>query len=276
VLVLGVAPLSILAVVAFLGRDRDPHRIGLGQFVLIMGGLLVIVVNAVIHNDLSLLTLRSALPIMLLGIATAIWIGRTLGGTGQTISLVMLVIAIPLAGLAMDRYPYQNLEQAFVRGLLTQRDQEGKASRGGYDVGIRPEQRMAAFVKAAAGRRKNTVLADNSTSGGVILLTGRPEVFVDRVDKGDESFLRVLDNPWGKVRYILVAKGANDGSINARYPKAAAGGVAGLTRVYASGRYVLLMVARVNPRIAAQRAQEAARRRAIQNARQPSPATTTP
>jgi hypothetical protein len=276
VLVLGVAPLSLLALVAWIGRDRDPHRIGLGQFILIVGGLLVIVINAVIHDDLSLLTLRSMLPIMLVGIATAIWIGRTLGGFGQLLGVGALVVAIPLAGLAMDRYPYQNLEQAFLRGVLNQRDQEGTASRGGYDVGIRPEQRMAAFVKGAAGKRKDTVLADNATSGGVILLTGRPEVFLDRVDKGDESFLRVLQNPWGKVRYILVARGANDGSINARYPRAASGGVDGLRRVYSSGRYVLLAVAGVDPRVTAQRAREAAARRAIQRARQSPSTTATP
>jgi hypothetical protein len=266
-LVLGVAPLSLLAIVAFLGKDKDPHRIGLGQLILILGGLIVIVANAVIHNDLSLLTLRSALPIMLLGIATAIWIGRTLGGFGQFLGLIALVAAIPLAAIAMDKYPYQNLEQAFMRGILNQKDQEGTASRGGYDVGIRPEQRMAAFIKALAGERKNTVLADNSTSGGVILLTGRPQVFVDRVDKGDESFLSTLDNPWGKVRYILVARGANDGSINARYPNAVNGTVAGLRSVYTSGRYVLLSVAGVNPRVSAAQAQEAARRRAVQRAR---------
>jgi len=274
-LTLGVAPLSLLAIVAFLGRDRDPHRIGLGQLILIVGGLLVIVVNAIIHNDLSLLTLRSALPIMLLGIATAIWIGRTLGGFGQFLGLASLVVAIPLAGIAMDRYPYQNLEQAFVRGVLEQKDQEGTASRGGYDVGIRPEQRMAAFIKDLAGTRKDTVLADNSTSGGVILLTGRPQVFVDRVDDGDESFLSILENPWGKVRYILAARGANDGSVNSRYPGAVDGRTPGLTRVYTSGRYVLLEVATLSPRESARRAQETARARAIQRAGQTTTTTTT-
>lgn len=269
-LLLGVAPLVLLSIVAFLGRDKDPHRIGLSQLVLIIGGILVIVGNAVIHNDLSLLTIRSALPLTLLGIATAIWIGRTLGGFGQFIGVAAMVIAIPLAGLAMDRYPYQNLEQAFLRGLLNQKDQEGTASRGGYDVGIRPEQRMAAFIKALAGTRKDTVLADNATSGGVILLTGRPQVFVDRVDEGDESFLRILENPWGKVRYVLVARGANDGSINVRYPTAADGRVSGLRPVYTSGRYVLLSVAGIDPRESLRQRQEAARRRAVQRARQQS------
>ncbi|WP_026911178.1 hypothetical protein [Patulibacter minatonensis] len=267
-LVLGVAPLSLLGIVAFLGREKDPHRIGLGQLILIVGGILVVVVNAAIHNDLSLLTLRSMLPVMLLGIATAIWIGRTLGGFGQFLGLVGLVVAIPLAGVAMDKYPYQNLEQAFLRGVLNQKDQEGKASRGGYDVGIRPEQRMAAFVKALADKRKNTVLADNSTSGGVILLTGRPQVFLDRVDKGDKYFLRVLDDPWGKVQYILVSRGANDGSINERYPRAADGRVDGLRVVYRSGRYVLLSVAGVDPKESARQAVEDARKRAIERERQ--------
>lgn len=274
-LILGVAPLVLLSIVAFLGRDKDPHRIGLTQLVLILGGVLVIVGNAIINNDLSLLTLRSALPLTLLGIATAIWIGRTLGGFGQFIGIAAMVVAIPLAGVAMDRYPYQNLEQAFLRGVLNQKDQEGTASRGGYDVGIRPESRMAAFIKDLVRERKDTVLADNATSGGVILLTGRPEIFVDRVDEGDESFLNILGNPWGKVRYILVAQGTNDGSINERYPTAAAGRVNGLRRVYSSGRYVLLEVASVDPRVSLQRARERERQRAIQRSRQQTPSNDT-
>jgi hypothetical protein len=257
-LLLGVAPVALLSLVGLVWRrSQDDDRIAGGQLFLLVAGVLVVVGNALVHDDVSLLTIRSALPLMVLGIAAAAWLVRTHGGIGQFMAFAALIAAIPIAALAMDRYPYQNLEQAFVRGVLTQQDQEGTSSRGGYSVGVGPEQRMAAFIKVLAGTRGNSVLADNATTGGVILLTGRPEVFLDRVDQGDGPFLRVLRNPWGKVDYIVVARGTKDGSINQLYPKAASGGAPGLRPVFTAGRYVLLSVAGTDPKIAAKKAQEA-------------------
>jgi hypothetical protein len=257
-LLLGVAPVALLSLVGLVWRrSQDDDRIAGGQLFLLVVGALVVVGNALVHDDVSLLTIRSALPLMVLGIAAAVWLVRTHGGVGQFMAFAALIAAIPIAAFAMDRYPYQNLEQAFVRGVLTQQDQEGTSSRGGYSVGVGPEQRMAAFIKVLAGTKRNSVLADNATTGGVILLTGRPEVFLDRVDQGDGPFLRVLRNPWGKVDYIVVARGTRDGSINQLYPKAAAGGQPGLQRVFAAGRYVLLSVAGTDPKIAAKKAQDA-------------------
>jgi hypothetical protein len=257
-LLLGVAPVALLSLVGLVWRrSQDDDRIAGGQLFLLVAGVLVVVGNALIHDDVSLLTIRSALPLMVLGIAAAAWLVRTHGGIGQFMAFAALIAAIPIAALAMDRYPYQNLEQAFVRGVLTQQDQEGTSSRGGYSVGVGPEQRMAAFIKVLAGRKGNSVLADNSTTGGVILLTGRPEVFLDRVDQGDGPFLRVLRSPWGKVDYIVVARGTKDGSINQLYPKAAAGNAPGLRPVFTAGRYVLLSVAGTDPKIAAKQAQDA-------------------
>jgi hypothetical protein len=261
-IVTGVAPVAVLALIGLLWRWKSSDRIAAGQAFLIVATVLVIVGNAIVHDDLSLLTLRSALPLMVLGIGAAIWLVRGHGTTGTIMAFASLIVAIPVTALVMDRYPYQNLEQSFIRATLTQRDQEGSASRGGYRVGIQPEQRMAAFIKVLVGRQHDTVLADNATTGGVILLTGRPEVFLDRVDQGDASFLRVLRNPWGKVRYIVAARGTDDGSINQLYPKAATGGAAGLRPEYTAGRYVLLAVASVDPKVTAAKARAALQRAA--------------
>ncbi len=112
---------------------------------------------------------------------------------------------------------------------------------------------MAAFIKATVGEQHDVVLADNSVVGAVILLTGRPEAFVDRVDEGDKHFLEVLDRPWGTVRYILTTTGPGSGSstINQRFKDASRGTVAGLVPVFTSGRYVLLSVAATDPQRAA-------------------------
>ncbi|MBF6620884.1 MAG: hypothetical protein ITG02_11725 [Patulibacter sp.] len=245
---------SLITVLAFVGliwgaaTRRD--AIAGGMAIVVLGGIAVLVGNAVIHDDMSLLSLRSVLPLTVFGIGAAAWLARSQGAIGATMAMVSLVLAIPAAGIAMDRYPYQNLEQAFLRGMIQQKDQEGTSSRGGYRVGIEDSQRMAAFIKATVGDRKNTVLADNSVVGGVILLTGRPEAFVDRVDEGDKYFLEVLDAPWGKVRYILTTTGSGSGanSINQRYPGITRGTVPGFSPLYRSGRYMLLSVAATNPR----------------------------
>ncbi len=248
---------SLITVLAFLGllwgatAKRD--MIAGGMAIVVIGGIAVLVGNALIHDDLSLLSLRSVLPLTVFGIGAAAWLARSQGSLGATMSIVSLVLAIPASAIAMDRYPYQNLEQAFLRGLIEQKDQEGTSSRGGYQVGIRDSQRMAAFIKATVDDRRDTVLADNSVVGGVILLTGRPEAFVDRVDQGDKHFLEVLRSPWGKVRYILTTGGAGSGAttINQQFPGATRGTVAGLSPVFTSGRYVLLSVAQNDPRRAA-------------------------
>lgn len=248
---------SLITVLAFVGllwgaaAKRD--AIAGGMAFLVLGAIAVLVGNVVIHDDMSLLSLRSVLPLTVFGIGAAAWLARSQGSLGATMSILSLVLAIPAAGIAMDRYPYQNLEQAFIRGLVQQKDQEGTSSRGGYQVGIESSQRMAAFIKATVGEQRNVVLADNSVVGAVILLTGRPEAFVDRVDQGDKYFLEVLDRPWGKVRYILTTTGPGSGSstINQRFRGATRGTVAGLAPIFTSGRYVLLSVSAIDPRRAA-------------------------
>lgn len=87
----------------------------------------------------------------------------------------------------------------------------------------------------------NQILTDNARTFGVIGLTGQPELFFDRVDKGDDEWRAVLDAPDGKVEYMLVQKTDAD-LILSRYPNAAAGNVPGLAPVVSNDRYALLEV----------------------------------
>ena len=49
------------------------------------------------------------------------------------------------------------------------------------------------------------ILTDNARTFGVIALTGEPELFFDRVDKGDDEWQAVLEpTRSGKVEYMLV------------------------------------------------------------------------
>ena len=247
VLTVGVAIPAVLGMLGLAARAKDRDSTAAGLIVIVLTGIALVAGNALVHDDMSLLTLRAMLPVGIIGAIAVVWLARVDGATGRIMGLVALILAFPATAIAMDRYPYQNLEQAFLRALVQQTDQEGTSSRGGYPVGVRAEQRMAAFVKVMAGRRPGAVLADNSTTGGVILLTGRPKVFVDRVDQGDAAFLRTLQKPWGKVQYLLVAPRRQDDSVATTYPGIAQGRRPGLRPVFSYGGYTLVSVARVDP-----------------------------
>jgi hypothetical protein len=108
---------------------------------------------------------------------------------------------------------------------------------------------MAAFIKNRVTDR-GSILTDNAQTFGVILLTGRPEVFFDRVDKGDTKWRRVAARPQGgedEVDYFLVAQDAGGDQLHNRYPEAADNQVQGLEVVYFNERYTLLRVTADRP-----------------------------
>jgi hypothetical protein len=53
-----------------------------------------------------------------------------------------------------------------------------------------------------AGR--NAILTDNAHTYGVMLATGRPDLFLDRIDVSDVRWSQVAAAPRGRVRYLLV------------------------------------------------------------------------
>jgi hypothetical protein len=116
-------------------------------------------------------------------------------------------------------------------------------------LGVENEQAMATYIRAHISGR-DSILTDDAASFAVILFDGRPSVYWTRISRGDAVWWKELDDPWGKVRYLLVSpRGAAGGSDLAfqRYPGLATGAIPGFTRVYGNVRYVLYRIARHKP-----------------------------
>jgi hypothetical protein len=246
-----VFPLAFAAVpalvIAFV-TQRNDMALWLASFVVL--GIVIIGVHAYVAGNEGLLTLRDAMPMALTALIGAAWIYRSFAGFRLVIwgvTVAILVIGLFTAWRGMQNYPFQSLEQAFTRTLFTGESQEGTSSRGGYTVGIDPEAQMAEYIKKNI-HDNNVVLTDNAQTYGVILLNGQPQVFFDRIDKGDAKWNSVLDDPYGKVRYLLVAYNPRSGDLIQRhYPQINAGTVPGMTPVYRTDRYVLVRVADRKP-----------------------------
>jgi hypothetical protein len=243
-----VAPLALLAipvlVYAFL-RTREVMSLALASFLAL--SLVIVGADALIQNDLGVLALRNGLPLALTALLAAAWLFRTQETVRMPIWLVtlgVLALGIPLSWNAMQHYPFQNLEQAFVRAIKTGESQEGSSSIGGFTVGIEPERQMAAYIDRTVGEQRHAILTDNAQTYGVIMLSGRPQDFENRVNDGDGPWFAAREDPYGKVKYMLVAYRAPGDLIRQRYPEAASGGNPDLTPIFHTSRYVLLRVAR--------------------------------
>ena len=250
-LTLGVFALGILVVPALVMTavsKRDEMSCWLS--ILALTGLVIIGAGALIAQDFDVLAMRNALPVLIVSVAGAAWLYQTLPNM-RTIIWLAALAALVATGIGswyeMQRYPFQGQEQAFVNALKSGADQNGSNSIGGYRVGTNPEQRMAAYVNANV-RRRSTILTDNAQTFGVILLSGRPQLYFDRVDKGDRTFQQAVLRPYGRVTHMLMAKQASGDLIRRRYPTAASRVVAGLTPVFETERYVLLKLADRDPR----------------------------
>jgi 4-amino-4-deoxy-L-arabinose transferase-like glycosyltransferase len=242
------APLALVAipvlVYAFV-RTRDVMSLGLASFLAL--GLVIVGADALIQNDLGVLQLQNGLPLALTALLGAAWLFRSQEAARMPVWLVtlaVLAVGIPLAWNAMEHYPFQNLEQAFARAVKTGQSQEGTSSIGGFTVGIEPERQMAAYIDHTVGKQRHAILTDNAQTYGVIMLSGRPQDFNNRVNQGDGPWYEAREDPYGKVKYMLVAYRSPGDLIRQRYPEAASGGNPNLTPVFHTSRYVLLRVAR--------------------------------
>jgi hypothetical protein len=237
------ATLVAIPLLFFARGDGERSTMGIGFALLIVLSILYSVIVAAIQGSVDAIELSDALPGMIAGIAGFAWAYLSAPGMRGLVwgGLVLLsVLALPLAWLQMENYPHQNLEQAFTRAISTNEDQEGTGSRGGYQVGIAPEREMANFIDDQS-IPKNQVLTDNSRTYGVISLTGHPDLFFDRVDKGDEVWQQTLDNPQDKVEFMLVEDNDADLILD-KYPGALDGDVPFLEPVVQNERYTLLRV----------------------------------
>ena len=236
-----IFPVALAALPMLLFAARD--AIGIGLALLIVINLGFSVASAAINGSVDVIELRNALPAFAIGSAGMAWVyfkAQSMRGLVWAVTIGMSVLALPLAWSQMNSFPHQNLEQAFTRAIATNESQEGTSSRGGFQVGVAPEQTMASYIDSR-DIASNEILTDNARTFGVIALTGRPELFFDRVDKGDDEWRKILASPDGQVQYMLVQKTEAD-LIVQRYPGAEDGTVPGLTPVVSNDRYALLEV----------------------------------
>lgn len=236
-----IFPVALVALPMLLFAARDAIGIGLALLIAINIGFSV--AAAAVAGSVDVIELRNALPAFVAGTAGMAWVyfkAESMRGLVWAVTIGMAVLALPLAWSQMKSFPHQNLEQAFTRAVSTNEDQEGTSSRGGFQVGIAPEQTMANFIDEQSVPA-NEILTDNARTFGVIALTGRPDLFFDRVDKGDDEWRAVLANPDGNIEYMLVQKTDAD-LILQQYPGAENGTVPGLTPIVSNDRYALLQV----------------------------------
>ena len=171
-----------------------------------------------------------ALPIAMIGIG---WIYSSLATRRARAAVwaaaaAALAATLPLTWHTMSTYRYQLNEHAFVNAVSTGRDQNDSI----VSLDPRADLRMARFIKQHV-KRRNSILADDAQTFGVILRTGRPDLFVDRVDHGDNRWLQIAETPFRTVPYVLVSNLGGD-LVARLHPRAFGGAASGLRLVYAT------------------------------------------
>ncbi len=247
-LIAGAAPIAFVAVPALLlarfTSRKSSFCAWMALLIFVMAGL--IVANARVYDRADLLSLDTGLYILVTATVGVAWLYRAVEDWRSITALGLLgllAIGLPLAWNAMENYPQQNQEQAFTRFISSGDSQEGTISRGGYEVGIDPELEMAEAVKRVADGHKNVILTDNAQTYAVILLTGRPAVFVDRIDHGDEQWKAMRDNLPKGIEYVLVALNSPGDEVVHRYPGIANDSDNHFLPVFTNRRYMLAKIA---------------------------------
>jgi hypothetical protein len=185
---------------------------------------------------------------MPLAVVGAAWVhlaargNRTLRTGILAATLGLLSISLPFTWQAMKTYPYQFEESAFARALETGDSQEGTKSVGGYRVGFGAEKEMADYIHTHVSGR-DAILTDDAIAFPVMLLDGRPGVYLDRIDAGDAFWLDIANAPWGRVRYVLVAPIVHEDLVLVRYPELAHGSYGAFRLVHRNARWALFSVA---------------------------------
>ncbi|MGI8460444.1 MAG: ArnT family glycosyltransferase [Solirubrobacterales bacterium] len=237
-----------LVVIPFLifSAFREGGAASVGIALLIVLNIVWSIGSAAIAGSIDAIELKDALPGMLAGLAGLAYLHYAFEGSRTLVAIVAVIgtgIALPFAWDQMKDYPHQNLEQAFTRAALTNEDQEGTSSRGGFTVGVGQESDAARYIEGLESGR-GEILTDNSRTFGVIGLTGEPELFFDRVDRGDAEWQDALDNPFGRVDYLLVER---SDLITDRYPGIEDGDAPGFEVLTQNDRYTVVAVSAEDP-----------------------------
>ncbi len=186
-----------------------------------------------------------AIPLALVGAGWLFWCFRERAARDGicAVTVAALAISLPVTWHTMETYPWQFPEQDFLEAVKTGKDLGPTDSAANLVSNFRT---MSDYVGAHVSR-KNSILTDDAQSYGVMLVSGHPDLFFDRIDHGDKRWGRVLSNPYGKVEYMLVAGSSYD-NIHACYPRTFAGTMPGIRIVYQNSDFKLLRVDRHPPK----------------------------
>jgi len=158
------------------------------------------------------------------------------------------VAAVPVTAWTMSRHDQTLGEPAFLRAVLLAENQNGVAPPQGTGNDLAATRDVAAWIGDRVDA-PGSVLTDDAQTYGVLLASGRPELFLDRIAAGDEAWLRVLRDPRGRVRYVLVSRRDDGGPlatdrVAVEYPSLRSGrDLPAFARpVYANDRYAVYEV----------------------------------
>ncbi|MBC7631260.1 hypothetical protein [Aeromicrobium sp.] len=239
------APIAIIVLPALIFNGiarRNGFALWLGLMLLV--SILAPGVAVLVRVTDSPMLMNNALPILLVSVVGAIWLARSSLTSGVLVAgilAVVLLLSIPWTFAAMSDFKHQGIERAFHDAITTQESQDGAATVDGSVVGYSQEEDMADYIRENIDT-PDSILTDNSQTYAVILLTGDPALFFDRVDQSDGPWRRAAKDPAAHVDYMLLPIDTSADLLSKLYPQAAAGDDAVLKVIHGNRRYVLVKV----------------------------------
>lgn len=197
-------------------------------------------------HDMSLLQPRfnmRSMPIVMIAVG---WLFYVLRGRLSRVALVTgtvlaIVASYPLTWNLMGHYKYRFAEGYFVDAIETGKNQSPD------DVGVSLAKKMGGYINRHV-KRDHSILVDDAQSFLPMLVSGRPQLFFDRIYQGDSVWYRVRNHPQGKVDWALIsAPEASVDLILERYPRAPYGRVPFLRERYRAGKFILFRVEPPSP-----------------------------
>ena len=244
----------VLLVTAFVRRNA----MALALAALVATNAIVTALLYLQGHDSNLLQLRynmRAMPIALIGAGWLyyVWRPRWARVGIWVATMAVLLVSLPTTWKTMATYTYQCQESVFLRALETGEDEEGNTGVAGCPIGIADERGMADYISGHVGKG-NVILTDDAQTLGVMLLTGHPERFFDRIDKGEGPWMDALSRPFGRVDYLLVTtykrcrvESSCHDLARDRYPGILEDAVPGMRVVFSTPGYALVKVAQQAP-----------------------------
>lgn len=196
-------------------------------------------IAAVVQSDLSLLQLRfnmRTMPLIIIGIGWLFYLARgRLRVLVAVVGIAGVAFSAPLTLRAMESYQYTFVERDFIAAV-----EDGRRTD---PIRVHANRRMGDYIEEnISGTR--SILVDDAQTYMPLLLSGRPDLFFDRVDRGDTIWTEVADDPYGRVDWMLMPakQGVIPDMLLDRYPTAPLGGEPLMEPVFRSANAVLVRV----------------------------------